>query len=931
MLKNIFFSILTISFWLGATLHAEITLDGTLGSSVELSGPNYQIPADLGQQRGGNLFHSFHNFNLQPHEVATFSGPETINNIISRVTGGNPSHINGTFRSTIFNADFYFLNPYGIVFGPYAQLDVLGSFHASTAHTLRLQDGSEFNALQPTKRLLSIAPVAAFGFIDETIAPISVEGRGEVTQLDEESHLANLSVAEGKTLSLIGGKLEIKPGLFYKNTPVDTTDNEIDEINRLPIMKAPTGRINLASVDSMGQVLLKPDDLVLTASRGQITVQDSNLSASGKGGGAIYIRAGQLVLDNSVVTADTLGDLNGQGIDVQANDLIITRGGRLSSSTFGAGQGGKITIESENTVTLTGENHQSLVSGIFNSSGSEAHNDAGAAGNVSLEAQQLNIQAGATVTANSYGTGQAGHVTIRVADLVQIEGQDNRGSPSGIFLEVYGKTERAAKGGTLDLEAKQLHFRDGGQISVSTFGTGQGGDIHIKVAEDVTLADLVVSDNFYPSGIFTSSGDTQSEHAGDAGIIEIEANQLIVKEGAQIQAYSFGRGNGGKINLNIAANVNIAGNVVFPQGSIASGIYTGSMVGNAGDLTLSTGKLSLLDGGRISTFAQGSGTAGNILLKVTDQALIDKGRINASNRANGKAGSIHLQVANQLVITNVGQILVSSMDGDAGALTLEVKELDLAKGSRILAVTFGKGKGGNINLRANRVNLADKSMISASSRGEGNAGQIKLRVQEALQMQAGLIQTETTQADGGNIAIHSSGYLYLNSSNISTSVKAKEGNGGNITLTPTFIVLDDSQIIAQAVGGAGGHIDITAIGIYQFSSESLEKAINASSQLGIDGEVEIDSPDTNIGEALVFLPSTFIDASNQLINPCHLSGSEQHHQRNTFIVVQFAGSSPSPDDLAPSPLLFIPVKKSATHLSSHSGGNGLPSSCQPSL
>jgi filamentous hemagglutinin family protein len=74
---------------------------------------NYQIGADLGQQHGGNLFHSFRDFSLQNPESATFSGPETVKNIISRVTGGNSSTIDGTLRSTIPNADMYFLNPAG--------------------------------------------------------------------------------------------------------------------------------------------------------------------------------------------------------------------------------------------------------------------------------------------------------------------------------------------------------------------------------------------------------------------------------------------------------------------------------------------------------------------------------------------------------------------------------------------------------------------------------------------------------------------------------------------------------------------------------------------------------------------------------------------------------------------------------------------------
>ncbi|MDM8567945.1 filamentous hemagglutinin N-terminal domain-containing protein [Thiotrichales bacterium HSG1] len=131
--------LLTISLLVTTlSLNAEVITDGTLGQNINLSGPNFQITPDLGQQHGGNLFHSFQNFNLNSSESATFSGPNSVQNILSRVTGGNPSNIDGQLRSTIPNADFYFLNPYGIMFGPNARLDVQGSFHASTADYLTL-------------------------------------------------------------------------------------------------------------------------------------------------------------------------------------------------------------------------------------------------------------------------------------------------------------------------------------------------------------------------------------------------------------------------------------------------------------------------------------------------------------------------------------------------------------------------------------------------------------------------------------------------------------------------------------------------------------------------------------------------------------------------------------------------------------------------
>ena len=128
-----------------AVSHAQITMDGSLGPPGPLAGPHSRIGAELGQIRGGNLFHSFGAFNVPSGGSATFTGPATIANILSRVTGGQPSAIDGVLRSEIAGANFYLLNPSGVLFGPQARLEVSGSFHVSTADVLRLADGTTFS------------------------------------------------------------------------------------------------------------------------------------------------------------------------------------------------------------------------------------------------------------------------------------------------------------------------------------------------------------------------------------------------------------------------------------------------------------------------------------------------------------------------------------------------------------------------------------------------------------------------------------------------------------------------------------------------------------------------------------------------------------------------------------------------------------------
>lgn len=57
--KNMILSGLLVFLAASQIVSAEVAMDGTLGLVGPLAGPHYAIPADLGQQYGGNLFHSF--------------------------------------------------------------------------------------------------------------------------------------------------------------------------------------------------------------------------------------------------------------------------------------------------------------------------------------------------------------------------------------------------------------------------------------------------------------------------------------------------------------------------------------------------------------------------------------------------------------------------------------------------------------------------------------------------------------------------------------------------------------------------------------------------------------------------------------------------------------------------------------------------------
>ncbi|GAB4201719.1 MAG: hypothetical protein Fur006_54480 [Coleofasciculaceae cyanobacterium] len=97
---------------------AQIIPDETLGTERSRLTPHNPSTERIegGARRGANLFHSFQQFNVNEGRGAYFANPVGIENILSRVTGGNPSEILGTL-GVLGNANLFFLNPNGIIFG----------------------------------------------------------------------------------------------------------------------------------------------------------------------------------------------------------------------------------------------------------------------------------------------------------------------------------------------------------------------------------------------------------------------------------------------------------------------------------------------------------------------------------------------------------------------------------------------------------------------------------------------------------------------------------------------------------------------------------------------------------------------------------------------------------------------------------------------
>jgi len=253
------------------TVNAEVILDGTVGvagGAITATDNAYSITEAQGQLKGSNLFHSFEKFNIDANETAVFSGPDSVQNIISRVTGER-SIINGGIISEIPDANLWLINPKGILFGENASLDIQGSFHASTADYVQLQDDSQYREVNGSLILTASSP-KSFGFID----PSSSTATLDVINV-------KLTVPEGKSITLLGSDVNLK-GSF---------------------LSAPGGNISVVSINEAGDIIYSDRsdealDVESIESFGSISIDSTSFTINGEQEGQLQIKGGELEINS---------------------------------------------------------------------------------------------------------------------------------------------------------------------------------------------------------------------------------------------------------------------------------------------------------------------------------------------------------------------------------------------------------------------------------------------------------------------------------------------------------------------------------------------------------------------------------------------------------------------------------------------------------
>ncbi len=797
---RLFFLFLLYYGTLNSLVFAEVVTDGSLGAALQLSGPDYAIGADLGQQQGNNLFHSFQSFNLEATESAIFSGAETVENIVSRVTGGNSSFIDGVLGSDISGANLYFLNPAGLMFGPNAALDLTGSFHASTADALHFADGEQFQATNPEQSQFSSAAPSAFGFFDDSPAALSIDG-------------SDLILPTRQTLSFISGDLSINNDSF---------------------LVARSGRINLASVSGSGEVLMQENDLVMNAPGGNIHIHRTKLniesSTLSPAGGALYARAADITLNESGISSTTI-TLAGKDIDIQADRVNIENGTLITTTSTGGGQSGSIRITATERISASG------------------------------------------VAQAAFDPNSQGRFTINPGNAPSIKA--NAGIP-GFLL--------SGDAGEITLQAPVIELKDGASLGTNSYTPAAGGTINLIAEQSLSISG--------ENDLVTTSVSSNASSRGNAGNINIQAGQFELLNGANISTEAQSSGLGGDIFIQ-ADSINIAGLDSFGFGSFIAANASGTApnAGAGGTVTLNANNIHFSDGAQVANATFGPAPGGDIIVNATEN-LVFEGK-DASDPDFPYLSGLNSAVQAEDTATGLG-----------GNIDITAGHLQVLDGAELTVGTFSFGNGGNMNITAQQVTMDTGGFITGLSDGLGDAGNITMNLSGVMNLNNGAeISTKANGANGGSLEINSSHYVYAQNSAMTTSVMAPDGlssgNGGNIILNPEFVVQKNTPIIARAEKGSGGDILINTTGIYKFQPK-LANPIDASSRFGVDGVVEINSPDVNVTEAVLAVSTDFLDGDIVLQTPC----AKRSEPSSRFILKERQGVPNRQGDWTPTGIIL---------------------------
>ncbi|MGL5881572.1 MAG: filamentous hemagglutinin N-terminal domain-containing protein [Xenococcaceae cyanobacterium] len=391
-------------------------------------------------------------------------------------------------------------------------------------------------------------------------------------------------------------------------------------------------------------------------------------------------------------------------------------------------------------------------------------------GGIKLQAGKISLN-NSQIAAMTMGSQSGGNIAIEATKSLEIGGVNPDVFPFSSWI-VSQVAQSSAKGGDIDIITPNLTVRDGGAIETMSLGDGNAGELNIK-------ANFLAVNGYSPLSSqpslqqqnLNSRIATINNSNGSGGNINVSSEQITFKDDGQIVTLVApgATGNGGNVFVNATDSITAIGlnpfNIPF-HGELLTSTFGG---GKGGNLTVSTSKLILQEGGSIKSQVIGTGNGGDINLSVVD-----------SISASGKS-----PFSPDFFMSNIGVFTLSS--GNAGNINISTKQLKVLDGAAIDSLVLtqlsipdsGTGNAGNIKINAsesieilgtNILNPSLPSGVASYTFGSGNAGDLE-------------ISTKNLRLDRGGVL--SSGVAFPFIKNSVMIPGGGTGNGGKLTINAT--------------------------------------------------------------------------------------------------------------------------------------------------
>ncbi len=739
------------------------TLVNPAGNRIDITG---------GQRSGdgGNLFHSFTQFNVDSGQIVNFISNPSIQNILTRVSGGEASLINGLIQVTGGNSNLFLMNPAGIVFGENARLDVPAAFTATTATGIGFNSNS-FNASGENNYATLVGNPNLFTFLTANSGHIINEGE--------------LTVKSGQTLMLIGGNILntgtlSAPGGLITIAAVENNNRvRISQEGHLLNLELEAVAVSEAQKQTIINPLALPELLTGTGTIEQastvniladgtlrLSAANANLPPSG----------GMAIVSGNINTASpnlTAAFSNFPQVNIIANNIRLTNANIDASALNG---GGMIRIGGDNqgnffpTASITLIDNQSIL---------RADGLQGGNGGVVIIGSNNFTQFFGSISAqgtssNSTSEGLGGTAQIFSDNNLNVTGSVNLKGSNGSL-------------GTLEINSREININNNPEQNNNNQPGNQtlteqtlenlanNANLILAAKENITIANLADNELRFPATNGTLTFTADADQTG-----------------------------GGAFNMNSGDTLRTAGAGILITGV---NILTGNLITQGGDLTLTSRNNGGINTGNLSTSALTSG--GNLLLTSDRDLIIGSISTNAIN--NGIGGNVNLVALNRITTENMntsgslggGNISINSAQGD----------IFLNGESYSIDATSNRGSGGNVIIgtpRHFRANLID-------SRGRETGGNIILNAElevEAQGLRTGTFETTTNPVQTGDIQITS------DEINLTGGKNSVQGNN-QIILQPATLA-QDIEIAGQADNSASS---------LNLTREDLESLQNGFSEI----------------------------------------------------------------------------------------------------